>query len=121
MTGKIILISGIAAIAVFGAGTAIGWSATNDLHPATTPKTQTMSMHSAKDMRAHMQAMHPSLNKSQIDQLVADCQKNGGSSMMGNPMMHGTNMMGGTKATGGHASHHSGNPSSGMMSGGMMG
>ena len=115
MKTKVFLISGIAAIGLLGAGTAIGWSATNGSHHSMNAKAQTMPMHSAKDMRAHMQTMHPSLSKSQIDQLIADCQKNAADLMNGAEMMDGTNMMGD------HASHHSRKPLSGTTSGSMMG
>jgi hypothetical protein len=119
MKTKVFLASAIAAIGLLGAGTTIGWSATIGSHHATTTKVQTMAMHSVNDMRAHMRAMHPSLSKSQLDRLVADCQKNGGSSMMDDSMMSGSNMMGGasmmggTKTAVGHASHHTDSSPSG--------
>jgi hypothetical protein len=115
MKSKMILVSGIAALGVFGAGTAIGWSATNGSHPATTSKTKPTPMHSVADMRTHMQAMHPSLSKSQIDQLVADCQK-----ALANGSMPG-DMMGGGGMMGNHAAHHSRTTTGGMMGRGMMG
>lgn len=115
MRGKLFLVSAIAGLGVFGLGTAIGWAATNGSHPATTSgKAVVGSMHSAKDMRAHMQAMHTSLTKVQLDQLVADCQKAIANGSMPDDMM-GSNMMGG------HAAHHSGTGANGMMGSGMMG
>lgn len=117
MRSKVFFISALAVFGVaFGLATGIGVAATDSSHPASTSKAATATMHNGKDMRAHMQAMHPSLSKSQIDQLVADCQKNRGSMMM-----DGGDMMGSANMTGGHASHHSSTSSSGMMNGGMMG
>ncbi len=121
MRSKMFLISAVVAGgAVFGLATGIGISvaATDSSHQASTSRAAVAKMHNAADMRAHMQAMHPSLTKSQVNQLVADCQKNGG-------MMDGSDMMGGGSMMGGHAADHSGMPSSGtkggMMNGGMMG
>ena len=118
MRNKMFLISVVVAGgAVFGLATGIGISvaATDSSHPASTSKAAVAKIHNATEMRAHMQAMHPSLTKTQLDQLVADCQKNG-------DMMNGNNMMNGTSMMGGHSSHHSGTSSSGTMtSGGMMG
>ena len=115
MRSKVFFISALAVFGVaFGLATGIGVAATDSSHPASTSKAATATTHSGKDMRAHVQAMHSSLSKTQIDQLVADCQKNRGSMMM-----DGADMMASTNMTGGHASHHSSKHSSGM-SGGMM-
>lgn len=116
MKGKVFLVSTAAAVGVFSLGATIGWAATNTSHPSTTSGKAAMgSMHSAKTMRSHMQAVHPSLTSSQIDPLVAECQKAMAQGSMPDEMMGTDNMMGS------HASHHSGSTTSGMMGSGMMG
>ncbi len=123
MRHKLFLTSALTGLVALGAGATIAWAATGRSAPATTPAKASWTMHNPAQMREHMQAVHPSLSKAEIDRLVAECQQYAGSMMDGSGMTGGQNMMGGS----GHAGHHrSGTPGSGtrpggMMSGGMMG
>ena len=114
MKPKLFLVS-VAALAMFGAGAAIGWAATNGPGHGTTPAgTTSKAMHGAKDVRAHMRAMHPDLDKTALDRIVADCQqRSDDETMMGD--MHDGEMMG-------RGLHDPGDsPHDGMMDDGMMG
>ncbi len=115
MKRRLLIVGTLGAVALLGAGATIAWAATGGSGTPKKPgKASTSWMHSAAQMRQHMQAVHPSLSKTQIDELVAECQAAGTS------MMDDGGMMGDAGMMGGHGSHHAGS-AGGAMHGGMMG